>query len=262
MDTFVDRGKRLFEYLAALQKTRETPIEKTRDYERSDGIVIPLDTLSDFVATGHINVGSAIKEGFASRAVQTSLEDSDSGLLVEFHRFEAPKFPEVPDDVKPWVIDTCEDSKLPTVIKSSIERDGRVVLFEEEGIDLRTSVNSWLGQWKDWAKADQYQQKYAKAFELASIATEKADEFEMVLGLGNLRWKTDTADLDRHIFTIPLSIKREGKSGKIKVEVLDPIFRLESDAIPMEEVADSTFVSRIRSAISEVESEVLLGRVS
>lgn len=257
MDSSVDRGKRLFEYLAALQKTRETPIEKTSDYVRSDGIVIPLDTLSAFVASGHINIGPEIREGFASRGTQTSPNESDQGLLVEFCRFEAPKFPEIPDEVKPWIIDTCEDSKLSNVVRSAIERDGEVVKFEEEGLDLRNSVNSWLVQWKVWAKADQYQQKYAKAFELASTATENADEFELVLGLGNLRWKTNTVDLDRHIFTVPLSIRRDGKSGKIKIEVLDPIIRLESDAIPMEEVADSTFVSRVRSALSEVESEVL-----
>lgn len=258
MDTFVDSGKRLFEYLAALQKTRETPIEKTRDYERSDGIVLPLDTLSTFVASDYITVGSEIAEGFGSQGIQTSSDESNPGLLVEYRRYETPRFPEIPDEVKPWIIDSCENSKLATVLKSTIERDGQVLEFEEEGIDLKNSVNSWLGQWRAWAEADQYQQKYAKAFELASIATEKADEFELVLGLGNLRWKTNTVDLDRHIFTVPLSIKREGKSGKIKIEVLDPILRLESDAIPMEEVADSTFVSRIRSALSEVESEVLL----
>lgn len=258
MDSLVENGRRLFDFLAALQKSKENPVEKTRDYERSGGAVLPLHSLGDYVSQSKIAVGSHIQEGFKTSGDVGKVLEDDPHLLIEFNRFNVSKFPAIPTNVKPWIVDAPDNSQLATVRRESIEREGQVITFAEESDNVKQSVNAWLQEWEKWAAEDLYQAQYDKAFELNAMATENADEFELVLGLGNLRWKVGNVDLDRHIFTAPLSINRESKSGRIRIGLLDPILKLEADSIPMEEVADSTFVNRVREALDLIGEDILL----
>lgn len=258
MNPLAEDGRKLFEYLAALQKSRETPVEKTKEYERSGGVVLPLHSLSDFIADSKIVAGSEIQEAYRKTGAFGSPSEDDPSLVVEFNRVNTPKFPAIPSLVKPWIVEEPETAKISTIRNDLIERNDLVIDFDEEEPHIRQAVETWIDEWKTWARDNEYVQEYDKAFELNAIATENADEFELVLGLGNLRWQTATTDLDRHIFTVPLTINRESNTGKIRVEVLDPILRLESESIPMEEVADSTFVNRVREALEGIQDEILL----
>lgn len=257
MNAFVENGRRLFEYLAALQKTKETPVEKTKDYERSGGMVIPLHSLTQFVGESKISVGSDIQKAFETVGPVGSFRADNPTLLVEFNRFDVPRFPTVPLAVEPWIDGNIDSSTKAPVIREKISTNETDLYFESEKPSTRDAVFGWMKEWEDWAKEDRYQAQYDKAFQLNSIASENADEFEVVLGIGNLRWKTGIVDLDRHIFTIPLSVSRESKTGSIKVEVFESILKLESDSIPMEDVADSTFVNRVREALEEIEEDLL-----
>lgn len=144
MDSLVENGRRLFDFLAALQKSKENPVEKTRDYERSGGAVLPLHSLGDYVSQSKIAVGSHIQEGFKTSGDVGKVLEDDPHLLIEFNRFNVSKFPTIPTNVKPWIVDAPDNSQLATVRRESIEREGQVITFAEESDNVKQSVNAWL----------------------------------------------------------------------------------------------------------------------
>lgn len=120
----------------------------------------------------------------------------------------------------------------------------------------------WLKQWDVWARGSRASEIYRSLFDIQAKANQQCDEFELVLGLGRLRWSDSQSEpIDRHLFTLPITAQMDKQKGSIIISLAEePSLRAELEAVPLEKLEDGRFIQDLRARVLKFEDEVLSAR--
>jgi len=270
-----DRGRRLFEYLAAVQRLGVKPVRRVAQYGRD----------------GSVHWFAEFPE---HEAVRTSLRVSQlapSDPLVLVGRIPPRQSPSVPAALQSWLKgETGDPDNEPDVLETipapadgvaeqldgDLPDDARAQLRLEDDGEALEALDRWLPLWRDWAAAERrdrpVRKLYGALFEAATNVTARPEELELVLSVGCLTWQPSGHDaVERHVLTCPAAIVLDEESGWIEVTAQPALatLDLEDDMLdpalvptgPIEEVRasarDLTSHPLDRAAVGE-----LLRRVS
>ncbi|UQV57664.1 AAA domain-containing protein [Corynebacterium pseudodiphtheriticum] len=248
MQVNADKASRLFEFLSALQKTKEKIIFSTAEYKKDGGKVLTFERLKELAqSTGQVKFGEPICSTLDLEETYLSLKDSEDSLLVSFKKPAALERPSLPTQLENFVIGSVDDALQEPKI------DTEMVGSEQD----RVQLDEWMASWRTWATAEKYSLAYKDLFEIQTSANQHADEFELILGLGNLTWKREGGvRIDRHLFTSGLSIRRDKITGDIEITLGDGELKTEFDAVPADCLHDGTFLSDVKTELSRFDGEV------
>lgn len=197
----VDRGARLFEYLAQVQN-----IGMSRTPDVADlGSVIWLADLP------------------IHRAVRFEEEAAvgDRFLVVGKVRVE-PAVPLTDPEVRAWLVSgRIDDPDVePALRETRPGTEGEVALADHPEIVTRFKV--WLARWRPWAaqaRRDLVAQRlYRNLYDCYTRLNTSAEATEAVLGLGCLSWKPPGHNaIRRHVLSVPVKIAFDTDSGELSV---------------------------------------------
>ena len=149
--------------------------------------------------------------------------------------------PALPDMCLPWLDEEAvsETGELPDLLPEADGVDGEPVPLE----DVPNVVEAWeefLGEWQSWREEhDEWQELQAVYSELFGIHQDQqrlGEAYELLLGLGLLRWATpESGSVRRHVFVAQAALEfdagrgsftlRAGSEGarmSLELDMLDP----------------------------------------
>lgn len=254
METAKDRSIRLFTFLRELSELRTKAVRSWREYEEK-GQVIWLDSIPRLPKW--------------RCAAWDPNEDSDSWVIAVKPIF--PRHPDPPKETLEWVNEyTIKDSSLemPTLRKTIWES----VESEEDGEIVTTSVEKYLEdfsdvqkvwdhyvqeRWRPWAENDRElkraQQVYNKLYTVYKQQQSASEEYEAVLGLGYLSWRTANHTIERHLVTAKLGLTFDVRKAEITVSpnVEGAKLTLEQDMLDPDDRPEPTELKKIEKMIAE-----------
>jgi very-short-patch-repair endonuclease len=212
-DPIRDRAVRLFTFLREVVRLRSFIIRSLDDYEQaiffSD---IPQEHGCSCIAWGG----------------PPDEENADVWIEIRKPKFINP--PDLPIKLKSWLRpEDLKNSKLETltplseIVEEKKNEDQTVILKWSEQVELHGILKSYLEEkWRPWAEHDQRLQRvqeiYANFFSLYQKQQRLGENFEVVLGLGLLYWKTRrNQNVSRHIITARTSIIFDRHQGVITI---------------------------------------------
>lgn len=243
-EVLVDRGVRLFQFLARAQQLRAASTPTTERYER-DGAV---HWLSRFAAHDAIRVA----------ACGDTRQEPDDATVVSIRRILKVTPPALPDKIVGWVEGDLTSAKEPILRdrRPLSETDQDPAVGDAQGFehlddrpDVQAVFDAWLADWRAWAekeKADRpARDLYEKLFRTHMAAVQHGEEMELVLGAGLLSWNPDGGKpVSRHVFTVPVIGAIDDQSGSItfttdssaigvavELDMLDPSLVPEGSAV-------------------------------
>lgn len=249
MPVNADKASRLFEFLSALQKTKEKIIFSTAEYKKDGGKVLSFERLKELAQnTGQVKFGEQICSTLDLEETYLSSKDTENSLLVAFEKPEVVKYPSLPAQLEYLVTGDVDDPLREPKI------DAEMAHSEQD----RVQLDEWMASWRTWANAEKYSLAYKDLFEIQTSANQHADEFELILGLGNLAWKRENGlKIDRHLFTSGLRINFEKITGDIEILLGDDELKMEFDAVPGESLNNGEFLSDVKDEVARFEGEML-----
>ncbi|MQY18086.1 AAA domain-containing protein [Nocardia macrotermitis] len=198
----VDRGARLFEFLARVQQIGMTSIADVADL----GSVIWLAELPDHPM------------------VRVELRSAGLPFLMVGKVRVRPVVP-VPQEVRLWLVPGRVDDPdtEPTLRKSRPGNEGVENLSDHP--EIVEEFDEWLPDWRGWAvqaRRDlRVQRLYRDVYDCYTQLTAASETTEAVLGLGCLSWRLpEPRTVRRHVLTAPVKIEFDTDSGDLSV-VLD-----------------------------------------
>jgi hypothetical protein len=178
----VDRGRRLFRFLAAAQRLRMSPVRTTDTYER-DGAVFWLGELPD-----HEAVTSALGS-------DTPAPDLPVLAVGRVPAVEAPAPGAV---IVPWLEAAHTDPERAPGLRESrpqVDPTGATAgekLWLEDHPEVTEAYERWRCAWDPWAEKELADRPvralYKNLFSTYNTAMSQAEELELVLGVGCLAW--------------------------------------------------------------------------
>ncbi|WP_018296111.1 AAA domain-containing protein [Corynebacterium lubricantis] len=256
MASISDKASRLFKYLSERQRSKEKTYFSTGEYAKNGGAVLRLEDLtSEAAQLGGVRFGSDLR--LALYPEHEELESSqsngsDADLIASFERPDQIDFPELDAQLAEWLSGAQDNPhKRPVVLQS---RENK----EDLSVAELDRLNRWLEQWDLWALSAKYQELYQKAFDIHMSASQKNDEFELVLGLGNLGWQIPNSDtIDKHVFSIVIESELEKQSGNIYFRIGDGSLHPEFDAVLSQKLADASFLNDVERALEDFDGALL-----
>lgn len=249
MQVNADKASRLFEFLSALQKTKEKIIFSTAEYKKDGGKVLTFGDLKGLAQkTGRVKFGKQICSVLELEESYLSSKDTENSLLVAFQKPEVVKYPSLPAQLEYLVTGDVDDPLREPKI------DAEMAYSEQD----RAQLEEWMANWRKWATAEEYSREYKDLFEIQTSTNQHSDEFELVLGLGNLAWKREKGvKIDRHLFTSGLRINFEKITGDIDIVLDADELKMEFDAVPTKDLSDGEFLSDVKDEVARFEGEIL-----
>jgi hypothetical protein len=215
-DPLVDGAIRLFQFLMRAQEVRDEPA-RTVDAYRRDGAVLWFGDLPH-----HPAVRSALDEGEADPAAPFLTVDRVPRLT-----------PPAPDDrLAEWLDLACDDPATEPRLRDSIIRptdevgdDGLPIGCVEhldERPEISESFREWLRDWQAWADQEPRDRPirdlYGELFAMYVNALGRAEEQELVIGVGCLAWTpADHPTVLRHLLTASVAIEFDDDTGRLTV---------------------------------------------
>ena len=194
-----------------MQKKKEKVILSTAKYEKDGGKVLRLERLKEVAEeSGRIQFGGYIQNVLGLGERFLAGDGTNPNLIAVFKKPEPFEFPALPVGLEKLVGGSTDDP------------------FKEPKLDTDTQISDelaeqlqrWLEQWRHWAVAEKYALAYQKAFEIQTSANQQADEFELILGLGNLAWQVSQKEkVDRQLFSVVLTMDLDKRNGDIHLEL-------------------------------------------
>jgi very-short-patch-repair endonuclease len=228
----------LFEFLRDVQRLRVKPVLTVAEYTAAGGLLVDLETLP----TDH---GVSI----------TGLRAPDSSVpALVVPRIPTTVAPEPPNEIKPWLTgDWHSPSGSPSLVASlsfpdvTSDRTGPLDVHEESLQDhpeVSDTFASWQTLWTAWADhekstkptRDLYQRLYVARETIAAAA----QDWELVLGVGRLRW----SPADRHVLVQPVRVDLDEVSGALSV-VREDVFFVEQDMLSPQQLPGADVTSAL-----------------
>jgi len=172
------------------------------------------------------------------------MEDIDSDIWIQIKKYDEPLLEDVPEICEDWVnntklYDTSSKPELLTSIHIQIEEENsewtpddpeeeriRIINRTLELQDHPDVVKEWNQfvdeKWMPWAdlhnKWEEVQNVYSKLFSIHQDQLKLGEEYELVLGLGYLRWEPDKGYYaKRHLIVANANLDFDTKVGKFTV---------------------------------------------
>ena len=219
-----DREKaiRLVDYLTQIARLRSTVVRNVDDYQS----VLWLNDVP-------------IQKGCFTQTWGRD-ENHDSDIWVEIQRPNEPELPTVPDPCQDWVkIESLRNtSELPEILpeitvlidnpdgsedSEQLESTPHTIRLEDYP-QVQEAWDSYVeSKWSDWAaKHNAWASVYKVYSQLFAIRQEQnrlGEQFELVLALGLLIWRSPTGQLiNRHLLVADAMLEFESESGKFTLK--------------------------------------------
>jgi hypothetical protein len=222
-----EKSIRLLKYLQEIAKLRMKTVRDIKSYHRVLWLKdIPVDSSHCF-----------------SRAIGER-EGYDDDIWVEIKKYDEPVLEEVPDDCEDWVDNSklYDTSSYPELYESIFVREEEENTSwvegdpEEEKVfvtnkelkieDFPEISNKWKdyadSKWRPWAelhkKWSAVQGIYSQLFSMYQDQLKLGEEYELVMSLGYLSWKTKKGyQVNRHILVGSVTLNFEARQGKFVV---------------------------------------------
>lgn len=222
-----DRALRLIKYLQALASLRTKIVRDIQSYEN----ILWLHEIPH-------------EKGCVTQAWGNS-EEIGPDIWVEVQKTNEPLLPKIPEACEQWVKKEAlnealrDTNNLPTLLSTIAvqvevqgqEEDPSQLSYEERKLEeypeIQQEWNQYLEeQWLPWAELyrrwQAVQEVYTSLFAIHQSQQRLGEEYELVLGLGLLTWRTLSGHIvRRHLVTAKASLDFEAKLGKFTV-VPDP----------------------------------------
>lgn len=209
-----DQAVRLMQFLSRLQELKETPIRTVESYKDKNGSVRWIADIPQHPAITR----------------RQSIEPGQKFLTVTRMQDLTP--PEVPEELTNLISGTVDDPRSkPKLVVPGEEAGGEDAelpeLYEETFLD-------WFQAWEVWAEQrvqdDKAQSFYNRLFELRQEMEKQSEQLELILGFGLLTWTPHDHDpVQRHLYTVPVVIDLDGKSGALSVTLAEGAFELRTE---------------------------------
>lgn len=208
----VERGRRLFQFLAAAQRLRLKPVRTTESYERDGGVLW----------FGELPAHPAL-----TLATDAPSPDADAPVLI-LQRVSVQDPPAPGTDVEPWLDGAHTDPERPpqlrptrTVFAGDGTREGETVHLEDHP-QVESAYRSWRGAWDVWAEQELTDRParalYKELFAAYTTTTNQPEDYELVLGIGCLAWAPEEHDkVRRHTLVTPGIIDFDELTGTLTV---------------------------------------------
>ncbi|MCA9469849.1 MAG: AAA family ATPase [Nitrospira sp.] len=164
-------------------------------------------------------------------------EDVGTDIWLEVQKTNEPGLPQVPESIKQWVkSETLKNTDDFPELHSTITVQGEMkaseenpppICYEERKLedypDIQQKWHRYLDeQWVPWAdlhhRWEAVQRVYTKLFVIHQDQQRLGEEYELILGLGLLTWKTPTGHtVCRHLITARAYLEFESKLGRFTV---------------------------------------------
>lgn len=210
----LNEAKNLFEYLAQVQRVRETPVRNTKQYES-------VFWLANF------------PEHAAIRSAHRSASPSPDDPLFAIDRVIRADSPEPDPELLPWLGGDLSDSDAEVALREWVSAadattcvprmtsDGpsENIQLEDEP-EIRAQAEAFIAEWEIWASADRRDRPvrslYTEMFAAYQTATSHSESYELVLGVGAMSWQPEEHEpVQRHIVTFPIQIAFDDASGTL-----------------------------------------------
>lgn len=244
-----DRAKRIFEYLKEISQARTTSVRDCSDYEEILWIKdIPSEPECYSIAWG------------AKREHDGEMDDD---LWIEVKRKKEPPCPKIPNKCTDWidpaVVLNSDEGFIPmpretiTILpEGNVDEDGGpepVVLELSDHPEVQDIWIKYLEEkWEPWTEQHRRWKKiqtvYGKLFAIHQHMRRLGEEYELILGIGLLAWRTPSGkpvrrhilcgraelhfDPNRGIFTVGSS--SDGAQLTLETDMLEPRDRPTIDA--------------------------------
>lgn len=229
------RARQLFEFLARAQ---ELKMPRIRDVQSYDHIL----WLSDLPKHPQVSFEVA-KESGPERAVLT---------LGRVNRTEPPAAPEI---VRPWLrSEGLSPDRSPELVPMSDESRESELRHYRMVVE---AFQAWLPAWTEWAVKDkidqQVQNAYRELFNSFQLSTSKPEEYELLIGVGCLAWRSANDSIRRHLLTRPLHLRLEQSTAELVATVAGTGFQLETDMLDPAQIPPAFSIDAFtREAAAEV----------
>lgn len=226
---------RLFEFLRDVQRLRVKPVLALNEYLSSGGLVVDLD--------------SAPLEFGVDVSGLVAPDEAAPVLMVP--RIGTLAAPAPPDELKPWLLGNWSSPGEPPQLVDSLAfpavgDSGTTPLdVVEKSLashpEIELAYTTWLKSWTMWAERERSTKPTRDLYQKLYVARETIEaasqEWELVLGVGRLRW----SPADRHVLVQPIRIDLDEASGALIVMREDP-FTVEQDMLNPQQLpsADAT----------------------
>lgn len=233
-EVLVDRGTRLFRFLARSQQLRTAAIPATDRYER-EGAVHWLAKVPDHPA---IHVGG-----------RDEASSDDDVLVLSIDRVPKTPAPPLPAILQVWVDGDPESLQEPTLrrerrapfgVRGEAGDTADRIERSEDRPEIQHAFSLWLAEWQRWATKESVdrpvRELYGRLFRTHMSSVQRGEEMELILGAGLLSWHPDSSQpVSRHVFTVPVVGVIDDQSGsltfsldtsaigaKVELDMLDP----------------------------------------
>jgi len=237
-DTVRQRATNLFQYLASLVELRTKMVRDCASYERV------------------FWVGDLPREPECHTPAWS--DASEDGAWLRIDKPAKPVLPEPPEECRLWVnrATLTDRSQQPALLQEvtdpesvgseeeSDEEDAQVPpLRLDDFPDVAAAWETYLeAQWRPWCEQyerwERVQEAYRQLFGIYQLQRRRGEQFELVLGIGTLLWKTESGHrVCRPVITAQATIRLESVSGCITVGPAEAgdLFTLEQDMLEVEE---------------------------
>lgn len=260
----------IFSYLRDLTLLRTVPVRALRDYERC----FWLESLRGKVGCS----ARCFRPDPSQSWLEADTNEDEAWFTVK--KLPEPQLPPIPASIKAWVAsDSGKSVDSPPRLLGRIERPqpqtaasgnatpqsagnngqstgtGPAPVYEllENHPEVAVALNDYMqAHWKSWAEkyaawTDFQEKVYAPLFVINRDLKRLGEEFELVLGLGCLTWKTpSTQQVQRHLIAAQVTLDFDPAGGMftlrpaadgarlaLEIDMLDPS---EQPSVPQREV--------------------------
>ena len=231
-----NKAIRLIEYLCELAKLRSKIVRDIRTYQKVLWIhEIPKEPQYCYTKAWGME------------------DDTDDDVWIEIRKYPEPQMPTIPEICQEWVdLDALSDPnsvpQLFEAIDGSDQESGKATMFNGtvqlvDNPSIQAAWEKYLQEkWMPWrqlhARWQSVHKVYSILFSIYQAQLKLGEEYELVLGIGLLTWKTPNGHVvKRHLITAKASLDFEAHLGKFTVRpsVDGPQLDVELDMLDIEE---------------------------
>jgi very-short-patch-repair endonuclease len=238
----VDRGRRLFQFLAQVQRLKVPRVTNIDTY-RNEGVVQWFSAIPE-----HDNVSLEFRD----------IPGGSSDAVLTVERLIAEQPPDIPAALKNWIDGSGSDPTRPPTLRMTIPNDEpggagglRVTLLEDKP-EIQLAFDTWRHHWDGWAERIQRDQPVIDLYQTLFLSylklSDHPEEFELVLGVGCLGWTPQGASLvKRHLLTSPADITFDASTAALAVGLRPHLENIKVE-LDMLEPSQITALDHVNSA--------------